>query len=142
MVSCRAGSLPARPFHIVKPSNQLSEMNVKTFNEILDRHIRTTLIPQLKNNLNRFAIGALLGSGALRAESMKSQLELMGIMHDDDIDTVKLASALTEGFRQAPEVSFYGFRFNKDDADALLREFNVAEPPKEQPPEPEKPNPA
>ena len=100
-------------------------MNVTVFDGILDRFVRTTLVPQMKNTLNRFMVGAALGAGSLRAESMRPQLKALGVMHDSEIDTVKLGAALRGGFEQAPEVSVFGFRFSKDDAEALIRELNV-----------------
>ena len=104
-------------------------MTAKLFNEILERHVRTTLIPQMTKPLNRFLIGAALGSGTLRAESMKDQLSLLGVMGPDgDIDTRKLSDALLAGFDQAPEVSVFGLVFSKDDALAFLKELNVAPP--------------
>jgi len=102
-------------------------MNVKVFDEILDRHVRTVLVPQMKSSLNRFIVGAALGAGRVRAESMADQLKAVGIMDADglDVDTEKLGAALRGGFDQAPEVSFLGFKFTRDDADQFLRTLNV-----------------
>ncbi len=101
-------------------------MNVKVFDEILEKHVKTVIVPQMTKSLNRFLVGAAIGSGALRAETMRTQLEALGIMDEDDIDTEKLGKALISGFDQTPEVSFLGLTFDRDDAEALLRAFNVS----------------
>ena len=84
------------------------------------------LVPQMKNSINRFMVGAALGAGRLRAEAMRQPLESLGILEGDNVDTAKLASALRGGFDQTPEVSVFGFRFSRDDADGLIRELNAA----------------
>ena len=102
-------------------------MNVKVFDEILERHVRTVLVPQMKSSLNRFMVGAALGSGLVKAEAMADQLKALGIMDQDgeDVDTVKLAEALKGGFDQTPNVTVMGFTFDRDDADQFMRTLNV-----------------
>ena len=75
--------------------------------------------------MNRFIVGAALGAGSIRAESMRKQLENLGILKDKEIDTGKLAAALRGGFEQAPNVSIFGFTFSKDDAEGFIRELNI-----------------
>ena len=91
-------------------------MNANVFDEILERHVKTVIVPQMTKSLNRFLVGAAIGSGALRAETMRPQLEALGIMDGDDIDTERLGSALLAGFDQTPEVSFLGLTFDRNDA--------------------------
>lgn len=107
-------------------------MNVKVFDEILEKHVKTVIVPQMSKSLNRFLVGAAIGSGALRAETMRPQLETLGIMDGDDIDTEKLGAALMAGFDQTPDVSFLGLTFDRNDAESLLKAFNVAPKPKDQ----------
>ena len=84
-----------------------------------------TLIPQMTKSVNRFLAGAALGSGILKAESMRPQLEALGILKDDEMDTERLGRTLMAGFEQAPEVSFLGLTFDRDDADEFLKALNV-----------------
>lgn len=102
-------------------------MNVKVFDDILERHVRTVLVPQMKSSLNRFVVGAAIGAGRLRAESMADQLKAMGIMDGsgEEIDTEKVAAALNGGFDQTPQVSFLGFTFDRSDSDQFIRALNV-----------------
>ena len=104
-------------------------MNVKIFDEILERHVKTVIVPQMTKSLNRFLVGAAIGSGSLRADTMRPQLEALGILDGDDIDTEKLGKALIAGFDQTPEVSFLGLTFDRDDAEALLRALNAVPKP-------------
>lgn len=104
------------------------KMNANVFDDILERHVKTVLVPQMKSSLNRFVVGAALGAGRLKAETMRDQLEAMGIMDGDEIDTEKLAAALKGGFDQTPDVTFLGFKFDRDDADQFLRALNVGKP--------------
>ena len=101
-------------------------MTTSVFNDVLERYVRMNLVPQMKNSINRFMVGAALGAGRLRAEALRPQLEGLGIMEGDNVDTAKLAAALRGGFDQTPDVSIFGFRFSRDDADAFIRELNVA----------------
>ena len=103
-------------------------MNAKIFDEILERYVRMTLVPQMKSSMNRFMVGAALGAGRLRTEAMRPQLEALGVLKDQDVDTAKLAAALRGGFDQTPEVSVFGFRFSREDADGLVRELNAMPP--------------
>lgn len=102
-------------------------MDVKTFDEILERHVKTTLIPQMTKSLNRFLAGAALGSGVLKAESMRPQLEALGVLDGDDLDTERLGRTLMSGFEQAPEVSVLGLTFDRGDAESFLKALNVAQ---------------
>lgn len=102
-------------------------MNIQTFNGILDRHARLVLAPQLSSAMGRFLLGAALGAGAVSVETMRPQLEMLGIVKGDEIDTGRLAAALRGGFANTPSVSFFGMNFTKDDAEAFLRELNIPE---------------
>ena len=110
-------------------------MTTQAFNEILDRHVRLSIVPQLTSPMSRFAVGAALGAGLVRAESMADTLAALGILKDGEIDTEKLRDALLGGFAASPEVAFekYGVRlvFKREDAEAFLRELNVAPPQKD-----------
>jgi hypothetical protein len=103
-------------------------MQIKEFDKILEKHIRLTLLPQLRNTLNIFAIGGALGAHLLSAENMRSQLEAVGILHGDEIDTEKMRDFLVGGFEATPEVPLFGIRFNRNDAESLLRAFGLSWP--------------
>ena len=101
-------------------------MNIKAFDEVLRKHIRQTIIPQLRNPLNIFALGGALGAGLLSAENMRGQLESLGILKGDEVDTEKMRDFLVGGFDATPEITLFGIRFNKDDAASLVRAYGLA----------------
>lgn len=103
-------------------------MQVKEFDKILEKHVRLDIIPQLRNPMNIFALGGALGAHLLSAENMRQQLESIGILHGDDIDTEKMRDFLVGGFEATPEVTLFGIRFNKGDAESLLRAFGMSWP--------------
>lgn len=103
-------------------------MQVKEFDKILEKHVRHVIMPQLRSPLNIFALGGALGAHLLSAENMRPQLEGVGILHGDDIDTEKMRDFLVGGFEATPTVTLFGVRFDKGDAESLLRAFGLRWP--------------
>ena len=115
-------------------------MNVETFNELLAKHVKSTIIPQLEDWKSRFAVGAAIGAGVLRVESMEKPLRELGVLSyrkDEatvrevlsEIDVEKLRDAVYGGFEMSPEVSYEKFgrklTFKKSDAEAFFRALGV-----------------
>lgn len=104
-------------------------MNIKTFNEVAERFVKSDILPQLKTPFSRFAVGAALGAGFVNAESFREMLEPIGVMKDDEIDANKLRDALEGGFDATPEIELNKFgvtlKFKREDADAFLRQLGA-----------------
>ena len=107
-------------------------MEFGKFAQVIENHIRTVVAPQSQSAFVRFALGAAIGSGAVR-DRIRQPMEALGVLRRDGgvetVDTERLGAALRSGFDATPELRMdilgIGFTFRKSDAEELLRALGV-----------------
>lgn len=87
-------------------------------------------IPKLGDRFLAYgALGALKANPAVITAKVKPWGEMAGLVADGKVDLDLLKAAFAEAFAQVPKVSYFGFSFGQDDAEALLkRMLNTGEP--------------
>jgi hypothetical protein len=79
-------------------------------------------IPKLGDRFLAYAaLGSLKANPAVITAKVRPWGEMAGLVSDDKVDLDLLKASFTEAFAQVPKVSYFGFSFTQDDADALLK---------------------
>jgi hypothetical protein len=79
-------------------------------------------IPKLGERFLAYgALGALKANPAVITAKVRPWGEMAGLVADGKVDLDLLRAAFAEAFSQVPKVSYFGFSFGQEDADALLK---------------------
>lgn len=85
------------------------------------------VLPKMPNGMSKFlgymALGAVQRNPMSVLTPYMDLMKMVGIMHDDMIDTDLLKTALECGFKQQSSVTIAGFRFTADDIPSLMKYF-------------------
>lgn len=100
-------------------------MKVKEFDEILARHVRQHVIPHIEDPVRGFLAGGMLGAGVISAETIRPELEAVGLLKGDEIAVDRLKGFVEGAFGVQPKIAKWGLIFGKEDGEALLRSFGV-----------------
>lgn len=85
-------------------------------------------IPKLGDRFLAYAaLGSLKANPGIIISKIKPWGEMAGIVADDKVDLDLLKASFAEAFGQVPKVSYFGFSFTHDDADALLKRMQNVE---------------
>jgi len=85
---------------------------------------QVALIPKLGDRFLGFAaLGSLKSNPAMLINKVRPWAEMAGIVTDGMVNVDALKAALSTAFANEPSVSYFGFKFTKDDANALLKKM-------------------